>query len=34
MRRLYRGFKAECPTGLVDEEALRIVISKFFPNGG
>jgi len=33
LRRLYRGFKNECPTGLMTEEAFRQVFSKFFPSG-
>jgi len=33
LRRLYRGFKTECPTGLMTEEAFRQVFAKFFPNG-
>ena len=34
LRRLYRGFKTECPSGLMTEEAFREVFAKFFPNGG
>merc|ERR1712128_132809 len=33
LRRLYRGFKTECPTGLMTEEVFRQVFAKFFPNG-
>lgn len=33
LRRLYRGFKTECPSGLMTEEAFREVFAKFFPNG-
>jgi len=33
LRRLYRGFKNECPTGLMTEEAFREVFAKFFPSG-
>lgn len=31
---IYRGFKQECPTGLVDEEAFKQIFSQFFPQGG
>lgn len=31
---IYRGFKQECPTGLVDEEAFKHIFSQFFPQGG
>ncbi|XP_043481432.1 Kv channel-interacting protein 1-like isoform X1 [Leptopilina heterotoma] len=30
---IYRGFKQECPTGLVDEEAFKKIFSQFFPQG-
>ncbi|XP_052395102.1 Kv channel-interacting protein 2 isoform X4 [Carassius gibelio] len=30
---LYRGFKNECPTGLVNEETLKLIYSHFFPQG-
>ncbi|XP_043270934.1 Kv channel-interacting protein 2-like isoform X2 [Venturia canescens] len=30
---IYRGFKQECPTGLVDEEAFKHIFSQFFPQG-
>ncbi|XP_043524593.1 Kv channel-interacting protein 1-like isoform X2 [Frieseomelitta varia] len=30
---IYRGFKQECPTGLVDEEAFKQIFSQFFPQG-
>jgi len=33
LRRLYRGFKNECPTGLMSEESFRQVFAKFFPGG-
>jgi len=33
LRRLYRGFKNECPTGLMTEESFRQVFAKFFPSG-
>lgn len=34
IKRLYRGFKAECPTGMVREETFKVIYSQFFPNGG
>ncbi|XP_049884388.1 Kv channel-interacting protein 4-like [Pectinophora gossypiella] len=30
---MYRGFKQECPTGVVDEEAFKHIFSQFFPLG-
>ncbi|XP_032808280.1 A-type potassium channel modulatory protein KCNIP2-like isoform X5 [Petromyzon marinus] len=30
---LYRGFKNECPTGLVDEEMFKQIYAQFFPQG-
>lgn len=30
---MYRGFKQECPTGVVDEEAFKNIFSQFFPLG-
>ncbi|XP_018334684.1 Kv channel-interacting protein 4-like, partial [Agrilus planipennis] len=30
---MYRGFKQECPTGMVDEEAFKHIFSQFFPQG-
>ncbi|EZA62512.1 Kv channel-interacting protein [Ooceraea biroi] len=30
---IYRGFKQECPTGLVDEDAFKQIFSQFFPQG-
>ncbi|KAM9560934.1 A-type potassium channel modulatory protein KCNIP2-like isoform 1-T1 [Salvelinus alpinus] len=30
---LYRGFKNECPSGLVNEETFKTIYSKFFPQG-
>ncbi|XP_048713285.2 A-type potassium channel modulatory protein KCNIP2 isoform X3 [Caretta caretta] len=30
---LYRGFKNECPTGLVNEENFKQIYSQFFPQG-
>ncbi|NXD73002.1 CSEN protein, partial [Eolophus roseicapillus] len=34
LRSLYRGFKSECPSGLVDEETFTLIYSRFFPQGG
>jgi Ca2+-binding EF-hand superfamily protein len=34
MKKIYRGFKTECPTGLITEEAFQGIYSKFFPHGG
>ena len=31
---IYRGFKQECPTGYVDEDAFKHIFSQFFPQGG
>ncbi|XP_033221085.1 calsenilin [Belonocnema kinseyi] len=33
LKRIYRGFKAECPTGVVREETFKCIYSKFFPQG-
>ncbi|XP_078284857.1 calsenilin-like [Rhinoraja longicauda] len=30
---LYRGFKNECPSGMVDEETFKSIYSQFFPQG-
>lgn len=34
LKRIYRGFKAECPTGVVKEDAFKGIYSQFFPKGG
>ncbi|XP_071273920.1 calsenilin-like isoform X1 [Agelaius tricolor] len=34
LQSLYRGFKNECPSGLVDEETFTLIYSRFFPHGG
>lgn len=34
LKRLYRAFKAEAPTGLITEETFRTMYSQFFPKGG
>uniref|UniRef100_A0A3B4BPU8 Kv channel-interacting protein 4 n=1 Tax=Pygocentrus nattereri TaxID=42514 RepID=A0A3B4BPU8_PYGNA len=31
---LYRGFKSECPSGLVNEDAFKTIYARFFPGGG
>ena len=31
MKRLYRIFKSECPSGLITEEVFHNIFSKFFP---
>ncbi|XP_031426735.1 Kv channel interacting protein 3a, calsenilin isoform X2 [Clupea harengus] len=33
LQSLYRGFKTECPSGLVDEETFKMIYSQFFPQG-
>ena len=33
VRRLYRAFKQDCPTGIVDEETFKEVYEKIFPMG-
>jgi len=33
MKKIYRGFKTDCPTGLITEEAFQGIYSKFFPHG-
>ncbi|XP_015833120.1 Kv channel-interacting protein 1 isoform X1 [Tribolium castaneum] len=30
---MYRGFKQECPTGMVDEDSFKQIFSQFFPLG-
>ncbi|XP_007465587.1 PREDICTED: Kv channel-interacting protein 1 isoform X2 [Lipotes vexillifer] len=31
---LYRGFKNECPSGMVNEETFKQIYAQFFPHGG
>jgi Ca2+-binding EF-hand superfamily protein len=31
IKRMYRGFKAECPNGLIKEENFKNIYSQFFP---
>lgn len=33
IKRIYRGFKAECPTGVVKEDTFKIIYAQFFPQG-
>lgn len=33
LQSLYRGFKNECPSGLVDEETFKTIYAQFFPQG-
>ncbi|KAH8273264.1 hypothetical protein KR018_001043 [Drosophila ironensis] len=33
IKRIYRGFKAECPTGVVKEDTFKVIYSQFFPQG-
>lgn len=33
IKRIYRGFKAECPTGVVREETFKMIYAQFFPQG-
>ena len=34
MKRIYRGFKTECPSGLITEEGFHAIYSRFFPQRG
>lgn len=34
IKRIYRGFKAECPTGVIKEETFKMIYAQFFPQGG
>lgn len=33
IRIMYRGFKAECPEGVVHEASFKDIYAKFFPHG-
>ncbi|CAG9815510.1 unnamed protein product [Phaedon cochleariae] len=33
LKRIYRGFKAECPTGIVREDTFKMIYAQFFPQG-
>lgn len=34
IKRMYRGFKAHCPNGMVKEDTFKIIYGQFFPQGG
>lgn len=34
IKRMYRSFKASCPTGFIKEETFKEIYSQFFPFGG
>jgi len=34
IKRMYRGFKAHCPNGMVKEDTFKIIYAQFFPQGG
>lgn len=34
IKRIYRGFKAECPSGVVREDTFKLIYAQFFPQGG
>lgn len=34
LKKIYRSFKAECPTGVVREDTFKCIYSQFFPQGG
>ena len=34
VKRIYRGFKVECPMGVVGEEDFKDIYSRFFPQQG
>jgi hypothetical protein len=31
---LYRGFKQECPSGIVNEQLFKEIYAHYFPQGG
>ncbi|XP_065206144.1 Kv channel-interacting protein 1-like isoform X2 [Planococcus citri] len=33
LKRIYRCFKSECPTGIIKEDAFKNIYSQFFPQG-
>ncbi|XP_019763289.1 Kv channel-interacting protein 4 isoform X3 [Dendroctonus ponderosae] len=33
IKKIYRGFKAECPTGVVREDTFKMIYAQFFPQG-
>lgn len=34
IKRMYRGFKAHCPNGMVREDTFKLIYAQFFPQGG
>lgn len=34
IKRMYRSFKAQCPTGFICEDTFKDIYSQFFPFGG
>lgn len=34
IKRMYRGFKAHCPNGVVKEDTFKLIYAQFFPQGG
>lgn len=34
IKRMYRGFKAHCPNGMVKEDTFKVIYAQFFPQGG
>ena len=34
VKRIYRGFKNECPNGVIEEDKFKNIYSQFFPLGG
>lgn len=33
LKRIYRSFKAECPSGVMREDTFKVIYAQFFPNG-
>jgi Kv channel-interacting protein len=34
IKRMYRSFKSQCPTGFICEDTFKDIYSQFFPFGG
>lgn len=34
IKRMYRSFKSQCPTGFIKEDTFKDIYSQFFPFGG
>jgi Kv channel-interacting protein len=34
IKRMYRSFKSQCPTGFIAEDTFKDIYSQFFPFGG